>query len=132
MSMKGQCLCGDIQYEVSEFEADYANCFCTMCQKSSGSAYATYAPAKSCAIDWLRNESKIVIYRSSDTAERGFCGVCGSNLFFRILDSDEYEIALGTLDCEPDKQPTANIHNASRPKWSYGIDELESFDLGRP
>lgn len=38
-------------------------------------------------------------YPSSSTAERGFCGVCGSNLFWRAFsDPGNLSIAAGTLD----------------------------------
>lgn len=37
-------------------------------------------------------------YRSSDQAERGFCAVCGSSLFWRRIGSDRVDAALGCLD----------------------------------
>jgi hypothetical protein len=37
-------------------------------------------------------------YKSSDTAERGFCGVCGSNLFWKQVGRDDISITAGTLD----------------------------------
>ena len=42
ITMKGSCLCGKIKYEIKTFEPDIANCFCSMCRKISGAAYATY------------------------------------------------------------------------------------------
>jgi hypothetical protein len=40
----------------------------------------------------------LVWYRSSASAERGFCGVCGSNLFWRPQAEKRTSIAAGTLD----------------------------------
>jgi hypothetical protein len=37
-------------------------------------------------------------YRSSDTAERGFCGVCGGNLFWKQAGRDAISVTAGTLD----------------------------------
>ena len=37
-------------------------------------------------------------YKSSDSAERGFCGRCGGNLFWRQGGRDETSITAGTLD----------------------------------
>lgn len=37
-------------------------------------------------------------YKSSDTAERGFCSVCGGNLFWRQVGRDAISITAGTLD----------------------------------
>jgi len=40
----------------------------------------------------------IATYRSSAWAERGFCKVCGSNLFYRVVADDTYILALGVFD----------------------------------
>ena len=37
-------------------------------------------------------------YRSSEAAERGFCRVCGGNLFWRLIGADTISITAGTLD----------------------------------
>ena len=38
-------------------------------------------------------EAHISKIRSSEWAERGFCAKCGSNLFYHIIDSTDYQIA---------------------------------------
>jgi hypothetical protein len=37
-------------------------------------------------------------FQSSATAERGFCNICGGNVFWRELQSDAISITAGTLD----------------------------------
>jgi len=37
-------------------------------------------------------------FRSSDRAERGFCATCGSNLFWREMNSRFISILAGTID----------------------------------
>jgi hypothetical protein len=37
-------------------------------------------------------------FRSSGTAERGFCDTCGSNLFWHPIGSDAMSITAGSLD----------------------------------
>jgi hypothetical protein len=46
----------------------------------------------------LSRSATLVWYQSSESAERGFCGVCGSNLFWRQADSGTISITAGTLD----------------------------------
>jgi len=46
----------------------------------------------------LKSSQTLVWYQSSATAERGFCGTCGSNLFWRQFDGDTTSITAGTLD----------------------------------
>lgn len=35
------------------------------------------------------------VFRSSDWAERGFCGTCGTHLFYRLLPTGEYILPAG-------------------------------------
>jgi hypothetical protein len=46
----------------------------------------------------LTSAASLVWYRSSASAERGFCSVCGSNLFWRPHAENRTSIAAGTLD----------------------------------
>ncbi|GAC1496374.1 MAG: hypothetical protein NVS1B6_01440 [Steroidobacteraceae bacterium] len=46
----------------------------------------------------LTASGTLLWYKSSDSAERGFCGRCGGNLFWRQFGHDEISITAGTLD----------------------------------
>jgi len=46
----------------------------------------------------LTASDSLVWYKSSGTAERGFCGTCGGNLFWRQAGHDTISITAGTLD----------------------------------
>ncbi len=95
----GSCLCGGVQYTAFGPLDDVITCHCGQCQKTSGFHFAsTRLPAKNLRLD--KNES-LQWYKSSDTAERGFCHSCGGNLFWREFNSDQISITAGTLD-----QPT--------------------------
>ncbi len=37
-------------------------------------------------------------YRSSESAQRGFCGVCGGNLFWKPAAEERIAVTAGTLD----------------------------------
>lgn len=130
--MKGSCLCKAIKYEMVKFEPKIANCFCSMCRKISGTSHATYGSVRIENLVFLSGEEFIRIYQSSDKAERGFCSICGSNLFYRLLNQNScIEIALGSLDDEPNIFPDANIYIGSRTKWSLGLENLVNYHEGR-
>lgn len=40
-------------------------------------------------------EENIRIFDSSEWAERGFCEICGSHLFYRLKHSNEYQMLVG-------------------------------------
>lgn len=74
----GSCLCGAISFEVTGALRPVIACHCTQCRKSSGHHVA----ATSVHRDNIRISGNVVWYQSSDKAQRGFCGICGSNLFW--------------------------------------------------
>lgn len=92
----GGCLCRAVCYEIRGALRDVIGCHCSQCRRTSGHfAAMTRAPS----VDLTLTSSKgLTWYRSSDTAERGFCNICGSNLFWREFAHDVTSITAGTLD----------------------------------
>ncbi|HUF44807.1 MAG TPA: GFA family protein [Aestuariivirgaceae bacterium] len=95
----GSCLCGAVAYEVTGQLRNAIGCHCTQCRKMTGH----YLAATAVGHDRFRltREEGLAWYRSSDTAKRGFCRVCGSTLFWQGEGRDYIAIAAGSLD-----QPT--------------------------
>jgi len=50
----------------------------------------------------FKGEDDITVYNSSDWAERGFCKICGSHLFYRLKESKQHMIPVGLFD---DQEP---------------------------
>ena len=93
---QGGCLCGAVRYEITGPLRDVVACHCSQCRRTSGHfVAATSAPAA--ALQLLR-EDGLAWYRSSATAERGFCRTCGGNLFWRQVGGADVSIMAGTLD----------------------------------
>ena len=92
----GRCLCGAVRYEVTGPLRDVIVCHCEMCRKSHGHIGA-YSAASKDALRLLESRG-LKWYRSSDVAQRGFCGECGGALFWDATGRDTISIAAGTLD----------------------------------
>ncbi len=97
--LTGQCLCGDIKFRLDGAVHRTAACHCKQCQRWAGH----YWPSCSVSEDHLvltQGSLSLTWYESSDKAERGFCIICGSSLFWRLLKNPEgwVAIALGALD----------------------------------
>ena len=92
----GGCLCGAVRYEARGPLADVTACHCGQCRRQSGHLYATTSVA------WqhltLIEDRGLKWYRASETAGRGFCGDCGSTLFWQGDGSDGIAILAGSLD----------------------------------
>lgn len=96
---RGSCLCGSVRYRVDGAFERVTHCHCSMCRKSHGAAFATYATVSTPQLV-LEDAGTLTWYRSSTTAERGFCTTCGASLFWRDESREPGFIAfsLGTVD----------------------------------
>jgi len=92
----GGCLCRGVRYRIRGELRGILACHCSQCRRTSGH-YAAMTSAPSANIELTASES-LVWYKSSDTAERGFCGRCGGNLFWKQRGRDAISITAGTLD----------------------------------
>ncbi len=114
----GRCLCGAVHYVVQGPLRGAIACHCSQCRRTSGH-YAAMTSAATADIKFRASHS-LVWYRSSNTAERGFCNICGSNLFWRQFDSDDTSITAGTLDV-----PTGIVIE----KHIFVADKSDYYDL---
>jgi hypothetical protein len=94
--LSGRCECGAVTYEATGPLRDVVACHCTQCRRSSGH-YSAYTSAAVTDLVLTRMDG-LRWYRSSESAERGFCARCGSNLFWRpFAEPLRLSIAAGTL-----------------------------------
>lgn len=93
---KGSCLCGAVKFTLNgEIKAPNA-CHCSQCRKQTGHYFAS----TDIALEDLKIEGagNIIWFQSSQKARRGFCGTCGSTLFWQPLHSKFASIAMGVFD----------------------------------
>jgi hypothetical protein len=96
-TITGSCMCGRVSYQVTGPLRPICACHCTQCRKSSGH----YSAATSASNDDLTisgDSLKWFQFENDDSADRGFCGHCGSNLFFRPKGKNRTSIFSGTID----------------------------------
>ena len=89
----GGCQCGAVRYRVTKPLGRANLCHCRMCQRAVGNAFAPLVSADGVVFDGAPGR-----FQSSDVAARGFCGKCGTPLFYAPLGSDIVELMIGTLD----------------------------------
>lgn len=93
--VKGSCLCGAVSLSTTSMNHHVAACHCSMCRRWGGGALL----AVECGSDVsFRGEENIGIYQSSEWAERGFCKKCGSHLFYRLKQNNQYYVPVGIFD----------------------------------
>lgn len=100
----GSCLCEAVRFEVSGPLRPVIACHCSQCRKTSGHHVA----ATSAARGDIAIMGKVTWFQSSNEARRGFCGICGSNLFWDGV-GENMSIFAGTLDGQPDLKIAGHI-----------------------
>lgn len=121
MTITGRCLCGQIQYELSEAPAVTGVCHCKNCQRQAGSAFSTLAGAARDSFKLTRGEPKL--YRDADTdsgnaVERYFCGNCGSPIYSALPGQpDMIYLKTGTLDDTSEFRPMFHVWCDSKQDW---------------
>ena len=110
---EGGCLCGAIHYTIAGDLRPVVACHCKMCQKTSGFHVAATSLLDS-DLTISDPDNSLTWFGSSDFAKRAFCSKCGSNLFYKRLDSDRISIFAGTPNVSLPGDRAANKTNGSR------------------
>lgn len=91
----GSCLCKAVNLSTTSVNKEVGACHCGMCRKwGGGSLFAIECEGEVS----FTGEENITIYQSSEWAERGFCKLCGSHLFYRLKQNNQYYIPAGIFD----------------------------------
>lgn len=129
MSATGGCLCGAVSYTVSEKPAKTEACHCDMCRKWSGGVFMSVHYKEDEVT--IRGGENISRYKSSEWAERCFCKVCGSNLFYRLTADGPFKgnhfIGFGTLDAPKGIPLTREVYVDKRPDGYAFSGEIETM-----
>jgi hypothetical protein len=95
----GRCICGAVAFEVDAPLRDVILCHCTECRRWAGHVWAASAArfddlsfTEDRGLRWIDSPDSV------HDARRGFCGECGSSLFWQVPGADEVSIAAGCLD----------------------------------
>ena len=127
---EGGCLCGAVSYRIEGELREVIACHCGQCRKSSGHYVAATAAADD-AIQVTDPEQALQWYRSSSFAQRGFCGRCGSNLFWKRDDSDRTSIMAGTLNGDTGLKLEAHIFTVDKGDYYSLDDDIPCFAASR-
>lgn len=126
----GQCLCGEIRFEIENAAGDMSHCHCSMCRKAHGSSFATYLFLPPRTLSFTGGEEKIRAYESSPGNQRHFCPVCGSTVPSVTEQFAFVPAGLLTEDCGT--RPQAHIFAWSPAPWYEITDDLPQHDKFPP
>jgi hypothetical protein len=107
---RGRCLCGAVVYELQGPLRDVLFCHCVECRRWGGHAAAMTAVPderlvliRDTGLRWIDSPN------SELHARRGFCGECGSGLFWNSPRLATTSVAAGTLDGDTGLETAGHI-----------------------
>lgn len=129
MGLTGQCLCGDVSYEVSGDPLICVACHCKNCQRQAGSALSIIVGV---AEDAVTINGELKTYNdtgdSGASVRRQFCPNCGSPVFTRLEpEGAPLFIKAGTLDDTSSLKPAFHCYTKSAQAW-FEMGDLPQFE----
>ena len=113
LELTGKCMCGAVRVTATAREPHVAVCHCDMCRRWSAGPFMEVT----CQTVTFEDEEKVGRIRSSDWAERGFCTQCGSNLFYHIIDGDDYQVSAGLFDDQSMFRMSLQVFTDRKPQY---------------
>lgn len=121
---KGSCLCGAIRVTAKAVSKNVGACHCSMCRKWTGGPLL----AVDCGIDVsFEGQENISVFDSSEWAERGFCGKCGSHLFYRLKENKQHIMPAGLFENDETFVFHHQIFIDEKPAFYQFANETESM-----
>lgn len=130
MTTGGSCLCGAVRYTVNGPLRGVHACHCTQCRKQSGH-YVAAAAAPRGSVE-IEGAGAITWFVSSPGVRRGFCGTCGSHLFWDHEDLPTLSLNAGALDGPTGLKLESHIFCADKGDYYQITDDLPRYEALPP
>lgn len=121
----GRCLCGDVGFRAAMPPRWVAHCHCSRCRRAHGAAFVTWVSVEQDRSRIDDPAQRLRWFDAGQGGERGFCGQCGSPMFFRGARwPGELHIARALFDEPLDQQPMVHAYWDTHVDWVHLGDEL--------
>ncbi|MEX1993748.1 MAG: GFA family protein [Steroidobacteraceae bacterium] len=130
---EGHCLCGAIRFALTPPTLFFAHCHCRYCREAHGAAFISWVGAAEARFRFLPESTEPRWYQSSEQSRRGFCGHCGSTLFFAsTLCPGEIHVARPAIPGPIDREPQCHVFYDQRVDWHAVGDQLPRYTSDEP
>lgn len=105
----GACACEAVTFTATAPD-HYSTCHCGTCRRWSGGPLMAVNCGPNVAFS-----GELLIWDSSDWAERGSCAACGGALFYRLKQTGDHYVPVGAFDEQEGWQMTGQIFIDRKP-----------------
>ena len=120
--MEGGCFCGAIRYLATGAFCNEGNCHCSLCRKTTGAPFVSWFSVLTENFSFTKGLP--TSFKSSERGTRTFCPTCGTQLTFKLDDSETIDLTICSLDNAEAVQPKAHGFVSSKLSWITLNDEL--------
>jgi hypothetical protein len=127
----GKCMCGAVSYSVLNEFSYAANCHCSACRRTTGSAFKPFAGIERHKLVLAANHGPLLIV-GEENGNDTHCGTCGSLLYSVVRSGTYVHVAMGSLVDIPGIRPTKHIFVGSKASWFTITDNLPQYEGHAP
>jgi hypothetical protein len=125
--LNGRCECDAVHYRVHDAFLYAANCHCSNCRASTGSAFKPFAGIEREKLEVVQGAESLLVW-GEENANHTRCSVCGSLLYSVVRDGAYVHVALGSLVDDPTIRPSQHIFVGSKAPWFEITDDLQQSE----
>jgi len=132
--VRGSCMCGAIEFHLTEPLTGVHNCYCSRCRRARAAAHSTNARTSIDAIHFIRGAHRLKEYKlpEAHTFTQVFCDTCGSKMPRLDAKRGLAIVPLGSLDDDPGVKPHGHLFAASKAKWYDITGDLPIYKADPP
>ena len=130
--MTGNCLCGDIVYQLNSDIKAIVFCHCSRCRKQTSSAFNSATVVNKEDLTFIKGEENIKVF-SHAGVNRHFCSKCGSHIFSsRDNDACTYRLRIGLINEPINAEKCIHVYTGSKANWDTICDGYPEYEEGIP
>ena len=119
--MRGQCLCGEIEFEILSRVPNLYQCHCSLCRKQGGSGSSAATIVAAANLRWINGRRSVTSWTKNTGFRSDFCAKCGSPVPNILRDKPYYWVPAGLLDLPASVTIGVHLFVGSRAPWDRGL-----------
>lgn len=129
----GSCLCKAVALQITGKITDIIHCHCSLCRKSSGTAFATNGFVDIADFVITQGQELVACFELRPGKKRHFCSVCASPVFSSNEEQpSRIRLRLGILDSDISEKPLSHNFVTSKANWDSLDETLPHYEQHEP